>query len=110
MHVPELVDDLLRYPFAILLTLHGVGINDLHEEFSDLLLELSVAVRVIRAEISRGKPRRLSVGHSRQVRGRGYNSGFLSLHSANLESFVLRSLKHFLTVQAKEGLGRILTG
>lgn len=62
-NLPHFVDDLLRYLFAIVLTSQSFRLDDLHEEGSDSLLELSMIICVVRRIISICEPCRFRVGN-----------------------------------------------
>lgn len=60
---PELVNELLRDSFPILLAPNGFGVDLLHEERSDGFVEPPVCVVVVRAVEPGAEPRRLGVGN-----------------------------------------------
>lgn len=109
--LPEFVNKLLRDPFPILLTPNGFGIDLLHEERPDGLVEPPVPVIVVWAVEPGTKPRRLCIRDEGKCAGsRGFDTFRLTAYGADLETRVLRAQEDFMAVETKEDVCRILTG
>lgn len=110
VQVPELVDDWLADSCSLLLALDRLRVHDLLNELADLPLEATVTVIVVRRVISLGEPCWLCVRNSRErVCRKGLHDFGLAPDCAYLEASVLGAKEHFMTMQTKEGLGRIFT-
>ena len=108
---PELFQDRLRYPFAVLLTLDCVRIDDFHGELAHRALEFPVAVSVVGTKVASREPRWLCIRNARRfVDGKGFDDGFFASNSPDLKSGILWPQEDLIAMQSEECLRSIFPG
>jgi hypothetical protein len=72
-------------------------------------VELTVIIIIVRAEVPRRQPRRLSIGHKRQfARSKRLDRFCLAADSPYLEARILRTLKNLESVKSEEYISGVL--
>jgi hypothetical protein len=104
----KLINNVLRDTLPVVLTRDRVGQDNLVDECAHGPLEAPMTLVIIWTGESGREPRRLRIGHlGQRVRRKRLDLRFLAFERADLQARVLRTVEHFLPMQAEERSGGV---